>query len=113
MAIELIWIKCTGNVWCDFHKLNLSHEHFDNLSGVYVIWSGKITVRVGSGVIRDRIADHRNDQHILAFPNLMVAWAQVNRNQMLGVEKYLSDILQPKVGERFPNVAPIIVNLPW
>lgn len=113
MALELKWTKCMGDVWCDFHRVNLSHAHFDNLSGVYVIWSNKITVRVGSGIIKDRIADHRNDPQITAFPNLRVVWAQVNRNQMQGVEKYLSDLLNPKVGERFPNVTPIPVNWPW
>ena len=35
--------------------------------------------------------------------HLKVTWAKVNANHMQGVEKYLSDVLDPVVGERFPN----------
>lgn len=113
MKLDLNWTKCQGDVWCDFNKLNLSHEHFNDLSGVYIIWSNKTTVRVGSGIIKDRISAHRNDPAINNYPNLKVIWAKVNRNQMQGVEKYLSDKLNPVIGERFPNVTPIEVNWPW
>jgi len=111
--MELNWIKCQNDSWCDFFQVNLNHEHFTDLKGVYIIWSNGITVRLGSGIIKDRIAEHRNNVEISKHPNLMVTWAQVNANQMEGVEKYLSDILNPVVGDRFPNRTPIEVNLPW
>jgi len=118
MAINLNWIKCDGEKWCDFLKLNLSSSHFDNLNGVYIIWyngnPGKV-VRLGQGVIKDRLTQHRADSEILAYQKygLFVTWAQVLANQMDGVEAHLANILNPLVGERFPNVNPIVVNAPW
>nr|BFF39791.1 hypothetical protein BACY1_15960 [Tenacibaculum mesophilum] len=110
MTVE--WIYCQNNEWCDFLTLNLENQHFNNLNGVYIIWSGKTIVRLGSGEIKNRIADHRNNPDIIAYPNLKVTWAKINANQMQGVEKYLADVLNPEIGERFPNRTPIEVNLP-
>ncbi|MDE5422424.1 hypothetical protein L3073_09420 [Ancylomarina sp. DW003] len=111
--MKVDWIKCQNDNWCDFLTVNLSNEHFDNLHGVYIIWSGKTVVRLGSGEIKDRIADHRDNTEITAYTNLKVTWARVNANQMQGVEKYLADTYKPAVGERFPNRTPIEVNSPW
>ncbi len=113
MTLNLSWTKCLGDVWCDFQSLNLNHPLFNNLEGVYIIWSNSTAVRVGSGVIKNRIAEHRRDTKITAYPNLKVIWAQVSSSQMRGVEKYLADVLDPKVGERFPDVIAIPVNWPW
>lgn len=110
--LEVEWIKCESGSWCDFARVNLSHEHFNDLKGVYIIWNDEGVVRVGSGVIRDRIASHRENADITVYRNLKVTWAQVNANQMEGVEKYLADQCKPKVGERFPDRKPIEVNLP-
>ncbi len=106
-------MKCQGDVWCDFNNLNLEHPVFDNLKGVYIIWSNKITVRIGSGIIKDRIKAHRIESEINSYPNLKVVWAEVEGNKMRNVEKYLADNLNPAIGERFPDVKPIEVNLPW
>jgi hypothetical protein len=118
MTMTLNWIKCTDDKWCDFLSVNLSHSHFDGMEGVYLIWHGgdqPHTVRVGQGVIRDRIAEHRQDSDVLAFRNLglFVTWASVPSNQRDGVERFLGDKLSPKVGLRLPDVVPIPVNLPW
>ena len=118
MPITLNWIKCDENAWCDFLNVNLAHSHFDGMEGVYVIWHGGAppnVVRVGQGVIRDRIMQHRQDLQILAYSGygLFVTWASVLSNQTDGVERYLGDKLAPKVGERQPDVIPIQVNLPW
>lgn len=107
------WIKCVSDTWCGFLNVNLDNEHFESLSGVYIIWSGTTTIRVGSGVIKVRISNHRDNSKITNYPDLLVTWASVNANQMEGVEKYLADTLSPIVGERFPNRTPIEVNLPW
>lgn len=110
--LNLHWVKCENDLWCDFLNLDLDHEHFKDLKGVYIIWSNNKVIRLGSGVIKDRIKDHRGNPNILTHSNLMVTWAKVNSNQMEGVEKYLADTCQPVIGERFPDREPIEVNLP-
>jgi len=116
--LNLYWNKCKGDVWCKLNTVNLDHRHFNNMNGVYIIWHGgqdAATVRVGQGFIRDRIADHRDDQQVQQYTNLTlyVTWAAVENQYQDGVERYLADRLDPKVGVRHPNVQPISVNLPW
>jgi len=101
--IKINWIKCENENWYDFLKVNVAHKHFNSLNGVYIIWSNKVAVRLGSGVIKERIIDHRDNSQITKYPNLKITWAKVSINQIVGVEKYLSDILNPAVGECFPN----------
>ncbi|MCG2660572.1 MAG: hypothetical protein L6437_10050 [Kiritimatiellae bacterium] len=111
--MDIKWNKCTGDVWCSLANLDLGHEHFNNLKGVYIIWSGKTVFRLGSGIIKDRLKEHRENPEISKYPDLYVTWAQVNANQMEGVEKFLADQLNPLVGDRFPGRTPIQVNFPW
>lgn len=118
MALTVSWNQCQGDVWCNLINVNLNHAHFDDLEGVYIIWHGgknAATVRVGQGFIRDRLDAHRQDQDVLAYQQhtLFVTWARVATNQQDGIERYLAEILNPKVGSRFPEVTPIEVNLPW
>ena len=118
MALTVVWNKCQGDVWCNFLKVNLGDEHFNKMEGVYIIWhagQNPATVCVGQGVIRDRLAEHRQDLEILAYEQytLYATWARVVENQRDGVERYLAEKLKPKVGSRFPDVDPIEVNLPW
>lgn len=114
MALSLSWGKCTpNNSWCGLKNLNLDHEVFNDLKGVYIVWSGQTVVRLGSGIIKNRLREHRENPEIIAYPNLYTTWAQVNANQMEGVEKYLADCLNPAIGDRFPDRNPIQVNLPW
>ena len=111
-------MKCQGEVWCPLGTVNLSHPYFENIEGVYVIWHGgaaPATVRVGQGVIKERLADHRNDQDIQKFANqgLFVTWAVVPKELRDGVERFLFERLGPIVGERAPDAPPVDVNLPW
>ncbi len=110
------WVKCAGDDWCDLFKLDLGNSHFDGLEGVYIIWSpdGPI-VRVGQGIIQDRLREHRKDPKIIEYGNgtLTVTWAQISSQYRDGVEKFLGDTLKPKVGTAFPDVYPVSVNLPW
>lgn len=113
--LNLQWIQCIGNAWCNLLTLNL--ESIGNVSGVYLIWYGGQQghwVRVGSGDIKQRLSDHRNNPQILAYKShgLLVSWASVPANQQEGVEAYLAEKCNPLVGERFPNRIPIPVNLP-
>ncbi|HIH2750278.1 hypothetical protein L3V59_36275 [Burkholderia aenigmatica] len=110
--MQLNWVKCQSGNWCGFLTVGLDHEHFNDLKGVYIIWSGDKVVRLGSGIIKNRLAEHRENKEITKYPDLRVTWAQVNANQMKGVEKFLADKLDPLVGERFPDRTQIPVNLP-
>ena len=116
--MQLDWTKCQGEVWCKLNSVNLEHEHFNNRSGVYIIWHGGNTpavVYIGKGLIKDRLAAHRHNPSIQQFNNLglYVTWAIVDVQYRDGVEQYLANKWNPKVGERHPDTAPIEVNSPW
>ncbi len=119
--MNLEWIKCKGDegdVWCELNTVDLTNSHFDNMEGVYIIWhegESPATVRVGQGVIKERLQDHREDDKVQAYDHfgLFVTWASVAEQHRDGIEAYLAQELKPKVGERFPDVTPIEVNLPW
>ena len=115
---HLIWTKCQGDVWCKLSSVNLDHEHYNDRVGVYIIWHGgpnPAVVYVGQGMIKDRIAQHRENSEILKYGNLglYVTWASVSEEHRDGVETYLADKWDPKVGKTHPKVAPIEVNFPW
>lgn len=112
------WSKCEGNVWCKLNGVDLSSSHFNQMTGVYVIWHGgnnSRTVRVGQGSIKDRIEAHRTDPEVQAYNHLglYVTWARIPANSLNGVEAFLAQQLNPLVGQRFPDVPIIPVNLPW
>lgn len=112
MKIE--WGKCNSGKWCNFVYLDLDHEIFKDLNGVYIIFNEKDgVIRIGSGDIKDRITKHRNDEKITKYKDLLVTWAKVNANQMEAVERFLADTYNAKVGDRFPDKTPIKVNLPF
>ncbi|MFA6325191.1 MAG: hypothetical protein WCX46_03125 [Candidatus Paceibacterota bacterium] len=111
--MQLEWIKCDGDRWCSFTNVDLSHSHFDDMKGVYVIFQkeGKV-VRLGQGIVKDRISSHRKDYLITKHNPIYVTWAKVDRSQRDGVEKFLANKFNPIIGDAFPNVIPITVNLP-
>ena len=101
--------------------VDLSHSHFDDLEGVYIIWRayGIIpkAIYVGQGIIKNRLYAHRNNPDILQYYSkakpLYVAWAEVPWDYRTGVEMYLHDELTPLVGEPPQgNPTPLRVNLP-
>ena len=98
--------------------VDLSHSHFDDLKGVYIIWRiTPVAVYVGQGIIKNRLRAHRKDPRILQYNSkekpLYVAWAEVPWNYRTGVEMYLHDELNPLVGEPPQgNPIPVRVNLP-
>ncbi len=103
---------------CSLLDVNLEHSHFINLEGVYIILHGgqyPATVYVGQGSIADRLAQHRQNPEILQFSHygIFVTWAQVDTGSRSGVERFLAEQLQPKVGRHYPTVPPIAVNFPW
>jgi hypothetical protein len=113
--LTVSWVKSTNNEW-----LSLEHVNLTNVAtrGVYIIWhrgNPSRVVRVGQGVIADRLSAHRQDPKILAYARLglRVTWAAVPAAQRDGVERHLADTWNPLVGDAFPDVAPIAVNSPW
>lgn len=112
--MQLSWQKCLGNVWGSLLWVDLGHSHFDSMEGVYIIWqaNGQV-VRVGQGIIKDRLSAHRNDPAITRYNNLYVTWAPVLATYRNGVERYLANTLRPLIGDAFPNAVPMAVNLPW
>jgi len=115
---QLKWIKCQGEVWCPFHTVNLNHEHFNGLEGVYIIWHGgpnAHTVIVGHGNIRQRLTAYRSDPRIQTYAPLGIfsTSAIVPPASRDGIQAYLTTRLTPLVPDN-PSQAPEIeVNLPW
>jgi hypothetical protein len=116
--MELNWIQCQGNVWCKLNAVNLSHEHFNNMNGVYVIWHGgtnPAVVYVGQGNIKERLTEHRSDKRIQQYDylDLYVTWATVPKEYRKGVEEYLANFWTSKIPHHQQNTPPIEVNSPW
>lgn len=116
--MELNWIKCQGDVWCKLNMVNLEHEHFQGMEGVYMIWHGGSTPRVvyvGQGNIRDRLRSHRSDVSIQQYEgfDIFATWASVPQHHRNGVEAHLASVWSPLEGTTHPNVPPIQVNSPW
>lgn len=114
--VNVAWMK-NGSSWYNLSSVDLQHNHFDGLGGVYIIWhggTGHTIVRVGQGTIRDRLTMHRSDAQILAYQmfGLFVTWASIPMLYRDGVERFLAEHYRPKVGDRFPNVPALEVNLP-
>lgn len=70
-------------------------------------------MRIGSRVIKDRIVSYRKDEDNNAYKDLLVTLAKINANQMEGVERFLADTYNPKIGGGFPYITAIEVNLPF
>ena len=116
-ALWLDWIQwSTTNERLRLHGVNLTPV---TTFGVYVIWHGGAVprvVRVGQGVVADRLTSHRKDAAVLSYEQsgiLYVTWAAVPARLVDGVERYLAERLRPLVGDRFPQVAPVPVNSPF
>ena len=96
-------------------------------SGVYIIWYGgpeSHPIDVGSGIIKDRLEDHRNDPQIEIYKTdpfltkggiVYVTFAKVSILLQKGVERYLAETLDlvGSGGKRYPKKQKSIpVNLP-
>ena len=83
-----------------------------------VIWHGgqnPAVVYVGQGEIAARLAEHRENQDILIYKEhgLFATWADVTVRDRDGIERFLADKYQPRIGDRHPISQPIEVNSPW
>ena len=113
MALNVQWVKSTGDTWLPFESFNIADV---KTFGVYVIWHdgnpGRV-VYVGQGDIKARLCAHRSYSEITRYRThgtLRVTWAAIPAAQVDGVECYLANTLGPLVGDAHPNVAPIAVN---
>lgn len=79
--------------------------------GVYVIYSGNEAVYVGSGEVIKRLQDHQDRNDFKKYLNLMVAYAFVSECYR-NVETFLAYMFRPAIGERYPDVDLIDINLP-
>lgn len=116
--MQLNWMKCQGEVWCKLGTVNLDHQHFHGISGVYIIWHGgevPATVYVGTGAIRECLRQRRIDPQIQQYSSqgLYVTWASVSQIFQSGVQASLVNRLRPKVSSGTHLSQPIEVNLPW
>lgn len=116
--LKLNWIKCHGGNWCSFLDVDITSSHFDDLAGVYVIFyldPRTTTVKIGQGLIKDHIDNHRDDPEITKYMMnaLVVTWAKLAPPDRNGVIAYLAERLKPIVSEKFLHNQPIPVNLPF
>lgn len=117
--MPLRWVKSTKGLWCRLDHVKLSHEHFDGLEGVFIIfayiWMNRVSaIRVGQGRIRERLQEMRSDKEVAVFAGngLFVTWAKVWVPDMDGVERFLAESLRPKVKTPIPTTPALSVNLP-
>ena len=129
--LNVEWRKCRNKKWCELFALNASAA--PQYKGVYIIWIDQsellademlpdvphITfIDVGSGVIRERIKTHQDDEMIQDFAStgyVYVTWVSVDENCLLGVESFLADTFglrksNPK--RRYPTDKHVLINIP-
>ena len=111
---RLVWQFRQEGYWWLFRDLDTRHPQWSSLYGVYIVTASMNVLKVGQGWIMDRLYRHQGDTRI-ADPKhgvISVAWAQVSTQYVDGVERYLADELSPLIGDAYPDVKPIAVNLP-
>ena len=112
--MQVNWIQPTNGGVYLLDTVDLNHQHFNNLEGVYIIYSGTTVIYVGRGDIAVRLGAHRRDfRQRSDYETLKVIWASVPEASQEGVELYLADTYNPIVGEHNSRNQAIPVNLPW
>lgn len=145
-SITLHWQKCNNYLswgsWCRLDseilddprlEISLGRNFYGfgtsiGITGIYIIWAGvgdnRTILKVGSGIIKDRLQAHLNDPKVQAYKSkgLYATWATLPLSFQLarklgdserGVERFLGVMLNPKLTQRLPNnVDFILVNLP-
>lgn len=118
--MNLKWSKKDQGNWYGLYSFSLDDKCFDNLHGVYVIFTvlqttdSGVAVDVGLGEIRRRLEVHRREfENTPDYMSLKVTWAEVPKDSQGGVENYLRQQLKLSMEKRFSDDPPIVVNLPW
>ena len=129
--VTLRWQRCIKNsLWCQFNERLLNDgrlearlgDHCAGISSVYIIWAGiedRIVLKVGSGIIKDKLAADLRDPEIQAYKpkRLYVTWASTlsvigPEEIQKGIEKFLGVVFKPKLSENLPDVDIVMANLP-
>jgi hypothetical protein len=111
--MKVNWIKLTNHQWANFKTQSL--EQICDMKGVYIIWTmDDGVIRVGSGNIKQRIEEHRKNKDIYQYDNLKFTFTIIKSEDIMhGIEAYLGKIkFEPIVGKNYPDVDPIVVNVP-
>ena len=118
MMMRLLWARTFQNTWPAFGTLQM--PPVDSVHGVYIIWWGNkspYVLDVGSGDVGRRLRVHAADVRFMEFLQngiqLSCSWAEIGPPNHHRAERYLANLLKPEFGERFPDVEPLRVNLPW
>ena len=115
------WARPLRGGWYSFKWANL--RLLCMAEGIYILWYPETDTRpfqvmyVGQGIIRNRVDHHRGNHsrilHKVVARHLRLTWTVVpsiaDRN---AIERYLAETLRPVVGEAWPGVLPLRVNLP-
>lgn len=114
--LNLQWAKGPDDKWYTLDGWNFADI---KTIGVYNIWcvgaARNFNVRTGQGIIGARVTVHKSDTNITrhrASGTLYVTWAEVPQQYLDRVERYLAERFGPVEGDRFPDVVPLVVNLP-
>lgn len=112
------WYKCTGGIWCDLFKLDLSDEYVKEINGVFIVWSGKTErsiLVIGEGNISLELKKLKSNLAIKAFAHhgVQVTWCELSSMKRAGTAAYLSNLLSPKMRSANTGSIPIKINLPW
>jgi hypothetical protein len=129
--MNLTWAKRDKLRWYPFGVfggVNLEDKAFDNLSGVFCVFSASTrfiptarppiqpayqTIYVGTGDIRKRISALRVERSIKRHGPQSVTWAEVPEDLQAGVAAYLADKLDPAERDTNPEIERLQVNLPY
>lgn len=111
------WIRQGHDDWYHLNRVQLSHEHFDALEGVYIVWHGGVrpaVLHVGHGALRETLDQCREDPELQAYSELelYVTWAAVVPRYQAGVHAWLAEYYRPKLDRVAPSADPIAVDLP-
>lgn len=113
MELLKSWVKESNGL---FYRLSVIDCSGIDCTGVYIIFNHQHVVKIGQGDIGSRLSCHQHDfsitQHSNAYFPLYVTWTQLPIKYLDGVEVFLGNWYRPIVGERFPDVQPIRINLP-
>ena len=115
------WARPPRDGWYGFEWANL--RRLGTQQGIYILWYPETdkhsfqVAYVGQGIIRARIQHHRGNwsriRDRIIPKRLRLTWTVVPcRRCRDGIERYLVEVLQPEVGEVWPQALPIRVNLP-
>ena len=117
---QIFWATTSDN---QYYKLFDTNFNSLNYSGVYIILGRSIVkspvvIKVGqSENLSERLSQHSVDNDINRYKTahgpLYVTWAKLPLTYLDGVEKFLGVHYRPLIGDRFPDVRPIHVNVPF